>query len=289
MPRVLLTGHLGQLATDFKSFLPSSELVLTELEDLDLSHRDEVLSFVSSVQPELIVNCAAYNRVDEAESRPEAAFAANAFGPRNLALAAEAVGATLVHFSTDYVFDGPQRRPYVEGDLPCPRSVYGASKVAGELLVRASCSKFFIFRVCGLYGYAGSRDKGSNFVETMLGLGGQGKALKVVDDQFLTPTPTLDIVEAVLPVIESKKYGLYHLTSEGACSWYEFARAIFEEAGLEVELNPVSSGYYKTAAPRPAYSVLENGALKAGGFPDLPHWREGLRRYVRGRAEHGRG
>ncbi|MBI4892375.1 MAG: dTDP-4-dehydrorhamnose reductase, partial [Acidobacteria bacterium] len=217
------------------------------------------------------------------------AFAANAFGPRNLALAAKAEGATLVHFSTDYVFDGPPRTPYVESDLPCPRSVYGASKVAGELLVQASCSKSFIFRVCGLYGYAGSRDKGSNFVETMLSLGGQGKSLKVVNDQFLTPTPTLDIVEAVLPVIASKKYGLYHLTSEGACSWFDFAAAIFEEAGLEVDLSPVSSEFYKTSAPRPAYSVLENRALKMAGFADLPPWRAGLRRYIQGRSAHGRG
>lgn len=281
--KILLTGHLGQLATDFKSRLPADNLILTELEDLDLSDSTRVSAFLGSVRPDLILNCAAYNRVDEAEDRPEAAFAANAFGPRNLALAARDCGAVLVHFSTDYVFDGPERTPRVETDRPTPRSVYGISKLAGELMVQATCPRSFVFRVCGLYGYAGSRDKGSNFVETMLALAAQGKPLRVVDDQILTPTSTVDIVEAVLPVIHTEKYGLYHLTASGSCSWYEFARAIFEETGLDVGISPVPSEFYKTKAPRPAYSVLDNRALRDCGFADLPHWREGLRRYLLGR------
>ena len=287
--RILLTGHLGQLATDFKSHFGGDELILTEFEDLDLSNASAVFRFVGEAGPNLIINCAAYNRVDEAEEKQEAAFAANTFGPRNLALAAKACDATLVHFSTDYVFDGPGRTPYVESDRPCPGSVYGISKLSGELMVQATWEKHFVFRVCGLYGYAGSRDKGSNFVETMIGLGRQGKPLKVVDDQFLTPTSTVDVVEAVLPVIRSTKYGLYHLTAEGSCSWYEFARAIFEEAGLSVDLSPVPSEHYKTAAPRPRYSVLDNRAYRAAGFEKLPHWREGLRRYIQGRTSGGRG
>ncbi len=279
----LLTGHLGQLATDFKARIPASDLVLTEFEDLDLGDLQAVRRLVGEVRPGLILNCAAYNRVDEAEDRPEAAFSANTYGPRNLALAARECGATLVHFSTDYVFDGPGRTPYVETDRPCPRSVYGISKLSGELMVQAAWEKHFIFRVCGLYGYTGSRDKGSNFVETMLALGRQGKPLRVVDDQILTPTSTLDVVEAVLPVIRSGRYGLYHLTAAGSCSWYEFARAIFEEAGLSVDLSPVDSNFYKTKAPRPRYSVLDNRALREPGFGDLPPWRDGLRRYLQGR------
>lgn len=279
----LLTGHLGQLATDFKTRIPAGELVLTEYENLDLANLDAVRRLVLEIRPRLILNCAAYNRVDEAEDRPEAAFAANAYGPRNLAVAARECGATLVHFSTDYVFDGPGRTPYVETDRPCPRSVYGISKLSGELMVQATCERHFIFRVCGLYGYAGSRDKGSNFVETMLALGAQGKPLKVVDDQILTPTSTIDVVEAVLPIIRTEQYGLYHLTAAGSCSWHEFARAIFEEAGLNVNLTPVDSTFYKTNAPRPAYSVLDNRAYRQAGFGELPPWRDGLRRYLQGR------
>jgi dTDP-4-dehydrorhamnose reductase len=281
--KILLTGHLGQLATDFKARLQDEELILTEFEDLDLSIAGRVSEFVSAVRPDLILNCAAYNRVDEAEDRPEAAFAANAYAPRNLALAARECGATLVHFSTDYVFDGPGRVPYVETDRPCPQSVYGISKLSGELMVQATWNKHFIFRVCGLYGYAGSRDKGTNFVETMLALGAQGKPLKVVDDQILTPTSTKDVVEAVLPVIGTDRYGLYHLTAAGQCSWYEFACAIFAEAGLDVPITPVKSEFYKTKARRPRYSVLDNRSLREAGFQDLPPWRDGLHRYIQGR------
>lgn len=281
--RILLTGHLGQLATDFKPRLLCHDLHLTDFEDLDLSDGEKVRAHVAEIRPELILNCAAYNRVDEAEDRPDAAFSANAYGPRNLALAAGECGATLVHFSTDYVFDGPGRVPYVESDRPCPRSVYGMSKLTGELMVQATWAKHFIFRVCGLYGYTGSRDKGSNFVETMLALGAQGKPLKVVDDQILTPTSTVDIVEAVLPVIQTERYGLYHLTAAGSCSWYEFARAIFEEAGVSVDVSPVDSSFYRTKAPRPGYSVLDNQALRDAGFAELPPWRDGLRRYIQGR------
>lgn len=281
--KILLTGHLGQLATDFKAHLQDDELILTEFEDLDLSDAGRVSEFVSAVRPGLIVNCAAYNRVDEAEDRPEAAFAANTYAPRNLALAARECGATLVHFSTDYVFDGPGRTPYVETDRPCPQSVYGISKLSGELMVQATWEKHFIFRVCGLYGYSGSRDKGTNFVETMLTIGAQGKPLKVVDDQILTPTSTKDVVEAVLPVIRTEQYGLYHLTATGQCSWYEFASAIFEEAGLDVQISGVDSNFYKTKARRPQYSVLDNRRLREGGFQDLPPWRDSLHRYIQGR------
>lgn len=287
--RILITGHLGQLATDFKSALAGQDLILSEYEDLRLERRAEVASFVASVGPELILNCAAYNRVDQAEDDPETAFAANALGPHNLALAAEECGATLVHFSTDYVFDGENRAPYTEADAPCPGSVYGTSKLAGEHLALASCRSTFVLRVCGLFGYAGSREKGSNFVETILSLARQGKPLKVVDDQRLTPTSTVEIVAATLSLVQTREYGLYHMTAGGECSWYEFARAILEEANLETELSPVSSEYYKTRARRPRYSVLDNARLREVGQKEMGEWREGLRRYLRGRPERLRG
>jgi len=287
--RILLTGHLGQLATDLKTVLSTDELVLTEREDLRLEDAGAVMEFVTRSAPELVINCAAYNRVDEAEDRPEDAFGANVFGVRNLAVAARAVGAPMAHFSTDYVFDGPRRAPYTEDDLPCPRSVYGVSKLAGELMLESTWEKHYICRVCGLYGYMGSRDKGSNFVETVIARAREGKPLRIVDDQVLTPTPTLDIAEAVRGVIATGRYGLYHMTSAGECSWYEFTKATFEELAMPVDLTPVPSEAFPTKARRPRYSVLDNRNLRAIGLRDLPPWREGLRRYLAGRVAHGRG
>jgi dTDP-4-dehydrorhamnose reductase len=281
--RILLTGHLGQLATDFKAVLPAHQLILTEYEDLPLEDTAAVLAFARQHQPTHILNCAAYNRVDDAEDNPHPAFAANTFAPRNLALAARELDATLIHFSTDYVFDGPQRTPYVESDLPCPKSVYGASKASGELMVQATWHKHFIFRVCGLFGYAGSREKGSNFVETMLSLAAQGKPLRVVDDQILTPTATVDIVQAVTALLATNHYGLYHLTNSGHCSWFEFTQTLFQLAGLQPNLTPVPSSAYVTKAQRPAYSVLDNARLRAIGHADLPHWSDALQRYLAGR------
>jgi dTDP-4-dehydrorhamnose reductase len=286
--RILLTGHLGQLATDFKQVLAGDDLILTEREDLRLEDASAVMEFVTRSAPELVINCAAYNRVDEAEDRPEDAFAANVFGVRNLALAARAAGAPMVHFSTDYVFDGLGRTPYTEDELPCPRSVYGVSKLAGELMLQSTWEKHYICRVCGLYGYAGSRDKGSNFVETVIARAREGKPLRIVDDQVLTPTPTLDVAEAVRGLIATGRHGLYHMTSAGECSWFEFAKAIFEDLGFPVDLTAVSSDAFPTKARRPRYSVLDNRNLRAIGLPDLSPWREGLRRYLKGRAAHGR-
>ncbi len=288
--KILITGHLGQLATDLKSVLASHTLILTEYEDLPLQDAPRVFEFVQTHAPDLILNCAAYNRVDDAEDTPEPAFAANTFAPRNLALAARACEATLVHFSTDYVFDCPATRtaPLTEDDTPCPRSVYGVSKLAGEHMVQATWQRAYICRVCGLYGYAGSRDKGSNFVETMIALARQGKPLKVVADQFLTPTSTLDIALALPALLATQRYGLYHMTSAGQCSWYEFAQAIFELSGIPADLTPVDSSAFPTKAHRPAFSVLDNRHLRAAGLPDLPHWRDSLKTYLEGRAANGR-
>lgn len=287
--RYLITGHHGQLATDFKDALGRDhELVLTDLEDLRLEDERGVAALVEAARPDVIINCAAYNRVDEAESHAGDALAANAMGPRNVALAARACGAVMVHFSTDYVFDGPGCTPYVESDVPSPGCVYAVSKLAGEHMVRATAERSFVFRVCGLYGYVGSRDKGSNFVETMISLARQGRPLRVVNDQTLTPTPTRDVVEAVLNVLPTGRYGLYHLTSAGSCTWYEFARAIFEELHLAADLSSASSTDYATAARRPSYSVLDNQRYRALGFSDLSGWREALARYLAGRSAHGR-
>jgi dTDP-4-dehydrorhamnose reductase len=218
--------------------------------------------------------------VDGCEDEPERAFAVNAMAVRDLAIAAKGSGAVLVHFSTDYVFDGRQRRPYRETDPPGPLSVYAASKLAGEYFVRATLERYFLIRTCGLYGIAGSRDKGGNFVETMLRLAREGRDIRVVGDQVLTPTSARELARKVRQLVETGQYGLYHITNNGECSWYQFAQAIFELAGLNPRLLETTSAAYGARANRPAYSVLDNANLYRLGLDDLRPWHEALKEYL---------
>jgi len=287
--RVLLIGYRGQLGSDLREAFAGEDLVLATQEQMRVEDAGQVDAMIGQTRPEMILNCAAFHRVDDCEDCVGRAFDVNVFGVRNLALAAARAGAVLVHFSTDYVFDdGCRRTPYTETDLPCPKCVYGVSKLAGEFLLQSSWPKHFIFRVSGLYGYAGSREKGTNFVEMMIGLARQGKPLRVVNDQLLTPTSTMDVARVVRQLTGTDHYGLYHLTNAGQCSWYEFAQAIFELADLRPDLTPVTSAAFPTRAKRPNYSVLDNQRLRDAGFPEMPDWREALDRYIAGRADAGR-
>jgi dTDP-4-dehydrorhamnose reductase len=235
----------------------------------------------------VVINCAAYNFVDRAESEPETAFAVNAWGARAMAESCRQLGCVLVHFSSDYVFGLVQNRatPYAENDAPGPESVYGLSKLAGEYFVRALCPRHFVIRTCGLYGVWGSGGKGGNFVETMLRLAGQGKRLRVVVDQVCTPSYTVDVAAATVDLVHTTHYGLYHLTNAGSCSWHEFASAIFEQAGVQADLSPISSREYGAAARRPGYSVLAPAAYTAIGRPALRPWQEALACYLRERQQ----
>jgi dTDP-4-dehydrorhamnose reductase len=281
--KILLIGALGQLGTDLRKVLTGHEVIPVDKEEIDICSASQVDAMADALRPDVFLNCAAFNRVDEAEDTPEAAFAVNTFAVRNLARAARRQEAAFVHFSSDYVFDGPQRTPYVETDCPSPRSMYGISKLAGEAMTQTICAKHFLIRTCGLYGYTGSRDKGTNFVESMLRLARQGGPIRVVSDQICTPTSTMDLACAVTRLIATEKYGLYHLTSAGACTWLEFAQAIFEEAGVHPEVVPVTSDQLQLKARRPEYSVLDNRRFRDEGFEDLRTWRESLRHYICGR------
>ncbi len=281
--KILLIGALGQLGTDFRQILGAHEVIPVDKEEIDICSAAQVNAMVDSLRPHVLLNCAAFNRVDEAEDTPQAAFAVNTFAVRNLAIAARNRDAVLVHFSSDYVFDGPQRRPYVETDLPCPKSMYGVSKVSGEAMVQATWPKHFLIRTCGLYGYVGSRDKGTNFVESIIQRAAQGGPVRVVADQFCTPTSTMDLAAAVAGLIDTEAYGLYHLTSGGECSWHEFAQAILTTGGFPLEAQPLTSDQFPVKAPRPTYSVLDNRNFRASGFNDMRHWRESLADYMRGR------
>lgn len=274
-------GAAGQLGRDLCPRLSGVVQALSR-ERLDLARPETVRPALAEIRPDVVINCAAYNFVDKAETEPEAAFAVNAWGVRQLALACRDLGCVLMHFSTDYVFglDESRRTPYAEKDAPGPVSVYGLSKLAGEYVVRAHCPRHFVVRTCGLYGVHGSGGKGTNFVETMLRVAGQGKTLRVVADQTLAPSYTVDVATAAAALVQTDQYGLYHVTNRGACSWYEFAGAIFDLAGVKANLVPTTSQAYGAAARRPAYSVLGNGVFDALGLPPLRPWREALAAYL---------
>jgi dTDP-4-dehydrorhamnose reductase len=279
--KTVLIGADGQLGTDLVKAYPADELIPLTIDDLNVCDYDEVGRQLRDYAPEAVINTAAYHRVDECETYPERALEVNALAVRNLALVCREIDAALVHFSTDYVFDGALSRPYTEQDAPRPESAYAVSKLAGELYIRYLHEKHFVLRVCGLYGVVGSKEKGTNFVETMLAMAAAGKPISVVDDQTLTPTYTLALAPRIKALIETRRYGLYHMTCDGACSWYEFARAVFELSGLDANLSPTTSDVYKTPAKRPRYSVLENATLNS--VPEvapMPHWRDALKDYL---------
>jgi dTDP-4-dehydrorhamnose reductase len=279
--KVIVIGANGQLGSDLCRVLSAQAVTVTPFvhRELDVTDAERVETTIGSIRPDVVISTAAFHKVDECEKQPVPSFAVNAIGPWNLARACARNNAVLVHFSTDYVFDGNQRQPYSEQDLARPLSVYGVSKLAGECMISFNCPRHFTVRTCGLYGIAGSAGKGGNFVETMLKKAAEGAPLRVVNDQILTPTFTGDLAEAVSQLIRTDAYGLYHMTAEGECSWYEFARAIFELSGLKVDLKPVSTAEFYSPVRRPAYSVLSKAKLAGLGLR-MPHWKEGLERYL---------
>jgi dTDP-4-dehydrorhamnose reductase len=281
-------GAAGQLGRDLCPRLPG-EVVPLDRTRADLTNADQLKSTLTAERPDVVVNCAAYNFVDKAESEPDAAFAVNAWGVRNLARVCRDLDCVLVHFSTDYVFglDTNRTTPLETTDPPGPLSAYGMNKLCGEYAVRAECPKHFVIRTCGLYGVWGSGGKGGNFVETMLRVAGQGKPLRVVDDQHCTPSYTADVAAATVALIASGKYGLYHVTNGGATTWYELARTALELAGVKADVSPIPSSGYPTPARRPGYSVLSLEGLATAGVTEPRPWREAVTAYLEERAACG--
>jgi len=278
--RIAILGSNGQLGQDLVHALNAHQLFPLTRHEFDVTDYALARSKLLELKPDVVVNTTAYHRVDDCESQPELAYSVNALAVLNLVRIVNDLDATMVHISTDYVFDGKCKTPYTEDSVALPLSVYGNSKLAGEILVRTTARKHFVIRTCGLYGRAGSRGKGGNFVETMLTKARNGDAIRVVNDQIATPTPTLELARQMAPLITTDQYGLYHATSDGGCSWYEFAAAIFEIAGVPANLSPTTSSQYKTPATRPPYSVLENAGLKRLGMSRMKHWREALSEYL---------
>jgi len=282
MRRILLLGANGQLGSDIRSVLADDPVELVPLyrRDLDVERTDRIGPFLRELGPfNVLINCTSYHKTDECEDYAEKAFAVNALAPREMARICGDSGAVLIHFTTDYVFDGRSRTPYRETDRTSPLNVYGVSKAAGEHFIAAHHDRYFIFRVSSLFGTAGASGKGGNFVETMLRLAGGGAPIRVVDDQIMSPTHTLDIAEAIRTFVADgvTGYGIYHCSGEGECSWHDFAAEVFRQRGVKADLQPVPSSGYKTKAARPAYSVLDNSKLN--GIRSMPHWTEALGRY----------
>ncbi|WP_223065897.1 dTDP-4-dehydrorhamnose reductase [Paenibacillus caui] len=282
--KVLITGANGQLGRDTTIvFEAAGHTVLAcDRDKLDITDQQQCEEVVADFKPDAVLHCAAYTAVDAAESDIDGAYLLNAAGTRNVAVAAEKCGAKMVYISTDYVFDGLAEQPYQEYDAAKPRTVYGKSKLAGEMLVQSLSSRYFIVRTSWVYGIYGS-----NFVKTIMRYAQEKPVLKVVDDQIGSPTYTVDLAHFLLELALTEKYGIYHASNSGACSWYEFTQAILEEAkellGLSVTagLVPCTTEEYPRPAPRPRNSVLEHLSIRTNGFKDIRPWREGLRDFLK--------
>jgi dTDP-4-dehydrorhamnose reductase len=275
--RILVTGANGQLGRELVELQAPRDMEIIGLDrkKLDITDLAQCRNVFQTYKPDAVIHCAAYTKVDQAESEPDEAYRVNAYGTRNAALAAQEFGAKFVYVSTDYVFDGRADKPYREYDRTDPQTVYGQSKLAGEQLVQSLTSRYFIVRTSWVYG-----KYGANFVKTMLKLAEERDRLKVVHDQIGSPTYTLDLARFLLELVRTDYFGIYHASNSGICSWYEFAKAIFEERGLNVQVEPCTTEEFPRPAPRPAWSVLDQGAIRAHGFKPIRPWREALRSFL---------
>lgn len=278
MKRLLITGCNGQLGRALNQLYEGNreyELVNTDVAELDITDVSKVLKLTQEVRPYAIVNCAAHTAVDLCETDGDNAYRINAIGPRNLSIAAQRYGAKMVQISTDYVFDGKGTRPYTEFDVTGPQGMYGATKLAGENFVKEFCSEHFIIRTAWLYG------DGKNFVKTMLRLSETHDQVRVVRDQVGSPTSAKELAGMIAYLIPTDNYGLFHGTCEGVCSWADFSREIFRLAGKKTAVEGITTEEYGAAAPRPAYSVLENYMLKLTTDYRFADWEQAIAEYIK--------
>jgi len=274
--KVVVTGAQGQLGKDLISVLRNQfEVIGLGRNECDITNEAQCIAVINRHKPDVVIHAAAYTSVDLAETESDQAFAVNGFGTRNVVMAADSVDAKCCVISTDYVFDGLAHVPYREYDQTNPQSVYGKSKLAGERLTETLSSKYFIVRTSWVYG-----QYGDNFVKTMLKLGREKGQLKVVHDQIGSPTYTVDLARFLAELVQTERYGIYHASNSGSCSWYEFAKAIFEESAVTVQVDSCTTEEFPRPAPRPSYSVMDHQSIRANGFTDLRPWREALRAFL---------
>lgn len=271
--RILITGAKGQLGKSLAENLIEDEIFLTDLPELDLVSYRATMESMGRIKPDLVIHCAAKTHVDDCELNPDEAYLANVIAAKNVVIACQSLDAVLVYISTDYVFDGTAGRPYREYDLCNPQSIYGKTKWQGEEIVKMHLQKFYIVRTAWLFG------DGPNFVQTIIKLAGEKDTLKVVNDQTGSPTYAVDLAEAINQLIRTNAYGIYHITNEGSCSWFEFAEEILRAMKKNTKIEAVATEELKRPAPRPKYSVLGKECLHELGI-NLPVYTDALRRFL---------
>ena len=275
--RVFVTGVKGQLGHDVMNELEKRghEAIGVDIDEMDITDEESVNRVIREAAPEAVIHCAAYTAVDAAEDNPELCRKVNAYGTENIARVCKELDIKMMYISTDYVFNGQGTRPWEPDDVREPLNVYGLTKYEGELAVEENVSKYFTIRIAWVFGV-----NGKNFIKTMLNLGKTHDRITVVDDQIGSPTYTYDLARLLVDMIVTEKYGRYHATNEGLCSWYEFACEIFKQAGMNVEVVPVTSDEYPAKAKRPNNSRMSKVKLEENGFERLPSWQDALKRYL---------
>lgn len=275
--KILVTGVKGQLGYDVVNELKKRgiEAIGVDIEEMDITDPVSVDRVIKEASPDAVIHCAAYTAVDAAEENEALCRKVNADGPQNIANVCKELDIKMIQISTDYVFGGEGTHFWKPEDACDPQSVYGRTKYEGELAVRKTLEKYFIVRIAWVFGI-----NGKNFVKTMLNLAKTHDTIRVVNDQFGSPTYTYDLARLLVDMVLTDKYGIYHATNEGTCSWYEFACAIFREAGISVNVVPVTTAEYAAKAKRPANSRMDNSRLTENGFEKLPAWQDALARYV---------
>lgn len=275
--KVLVTGVKGQLGYDvvLEGERRNLEMIGTDVDNMDITDAAQVQGFITECQPDAVIHCAAYTAVDAAEDNVELCRKINVDGTRNIAKVCKEMNIPMMYFSTDYVFDGLGESFRKEDDEKAPLNVYGQSKYDGELAVQELVEKHFILRISWVFGL-----NGNNFIKTMLRVGPQRGEVGVVADQIGSPTYTYDLAKLVIDMIQTEKYGVYHVTNDGICSWYEFACEIFKQAGLDVKVNPLTTAEYPVKATRPFNSRMSKEKLLNAGFEALPDWKDALGRYI---------
>ncbi|WP_414468895.1 dTDP-4-dehydrorhamnose reductase [Methanobacterium sp. ACI-7] len=275
--KVLIIGSEGMLGHDLVDVLSAeNEISTTTIDTLDITDINKTIQTVKDINPDVVVHAAAFTDVDGSESNQDLAYKVNAIGTRNVAVACSEADSALVYICTDYVFDGTKGGSYYEYDQTNPLSVYGKTKHLGEVYIRDILNKFYIVRTAWLYGF-----HGPNFVTTMLNLAKTNDTISVVSDQIGSPTYTVDLAKAIAEIIKKPAYGIYHITNDDHCSWFEYAQEIFKIADIEIELKPVSTEEFGSPAPRPKYSVLENYNWKMEGFPPIRSYKKALKDYMK--------
>ena len=272
--KVLVTGANGQLGYDVIKRLESEDIEYlgTDRESLDITNKEQVTRVISDYNPDVVIHCAAYTAVDKAEDEKELCYSVNVLGTKYVAEACKEINAKMVYISTDYVFDGEGDKPFEVTDKPNPINYYGKTKYEGELEVQKLLDKYFVVRISWVFG-----SNGNNFVKTMLRLGKEKNEISVVADQVGSPTYTYDLAKLLVEMVKTNKYGIYHATNEGYCSWYEFACEIFKQTGMDVKVNPIKTEDYPTKAKRPKNSRMKKIYSEENLCFQIPHWKEALK------------